>query len=848
MQRLVYTPKAWVFVKRRDGQIVDLSRYVTAGNVVRRVNAVSSASVTLRNPNHLFTTKGAREAAFFPQDPITIYLQRLRNRPVRAFTGFLDDTPYYQLYPGTIELQASCTLKKLQHTYFDPALPYTISFLEKYGWIPKSPTEIHAPAALPGGGERDQDGGVGRLLFATMREIGGWQNNNIKIEELPNTLIRRMTNLFRTYQENNQEARNEVNRMIRSFVGAASYGGSGGGGGNSSGSGEYDGVNRFSVEQLVWLAEDHGLQGERAAEAAAIAFAESSGDPKIYNGLCCWGLWQINATVHKRFTTDELQIPSNNAKEMMRISSNGTNWNPWSVYTGSDWAQGVKTYLKYMDEARAAVGRNPKREKIDVNTRSPLESRVEEQARRRDGRADKQTDPANPKIYAPIPGYSEISSPYGPRWGRIHRGIDVPCPVGTPCVAPADGKIGNFAQTNGFSDGGMIHFVFTDDVGEIRAGTVLGWGHVYTVNKQPGAIVRAGEVIGTSGHASPHVHFVVRHDSNDMDGTDPNVGNIFKALQKGETTPTAGGASGNPVDDTETSVDSIMSRVNATIMAANLNWPTIQDTMESIALNGNKSLMNDKPLLPFIQQLSEASLRQFMSMPNGDFFAFYPDYFGETFHRPPYWLIRDLEILDGNVRLNDSALVTHQYVLGDTNYFGTNTLENKMISSGSVSIVNAFLSDLTTTEADKNKEKDGRDKQTFVAFNKLLKTKEAIAFLERYGVRPNVEEFPMIRHPFFELFMAYQRFMQGWSRQFLTPFTFTFMPELYPGGKVGFPDHGLQMYIEEVTHYWDYASGFTTEADMSAPAVMLDKNGNPVNDNLPTHMPTALINVSAEER
>jgi lysophospholipase L1-like esterase len=140
MKRLVYAPRAYVFVKDSTGKIHNLTHYVVSGNVDRLLDQVSTASVTLRNPNHLFTThlEGDEvvEARFSPMDPVTIYLRRVRNRAVRVFTGFLDDVPYLQLFPGTVTLKASCTLKRLLHTYFDPALPYTQSFLTSYGWIP----------------------------------------------------------------------------------------------------------------------------------------------------------------------------------------------------------------------------------------------------------------------------------------------------------------------------------------------------------------------------------------------------------------------------------------------------------------------------------------------------------------------------------------------------------------------------------------------------------------------------------------------------------------------------------------------------------------------------------------
>jgi hypothetical protein len=70
----------------------------------------------------------------------------------------------------------------------------------------------------------------------------------------------------------------------------------------------------------------------------------------------------------------------------------------------------------------------------------------------------------------------------------------------------------------------------------------------------------------------------------------------------------------------------------------------------------------------------------------------------------------------------------------------------------------------------------------------------------------------------FETFYAFTQFQLLWSRQFLTDFQFTFMPELYPGGVVAFPDHGVRCYLDSVTHTFDYEGGFTTQATLSAPA------------------------------
>lgn len=240
-----------------------------------------------------------------------------------------------------------------------------------------------------------------------------------------------------------------------------------------------------------------------------------------------------------------------------------------------------------------------------------------------------------------------------------------------------------------------------------------------------------------------------------------------------------------------------------------LELPGILDSAESEALKGTKSLMNDQPLLPFIEQLVQASLRNFMSMPNGNFYAFIPDYFGGLTKRQPYWEIRDTEVIEGIIYLSDDALATHVYIVGDANADLQVNLIDQLQSVGIVTIANAFEADFIS----------GHD------MTKALSEKDkAISFLKKYGARPFYEEAPMIRSHYFEMFLAFQRFCLLWAQQFEAQFEFTFMPELFPGGLVQFPDYGLQMYIQEVNHRGSYTEGFTTKATLIAPSA-LRKNG-----------------------
>jgi murein DD-endopeptidase MepM/ murein hydrolase activator NlpD len=43
-------------------------------------------------------------------------------------------------------------------------------------------------------------------------------------------------------------------------------------------------------------------------------------------------------------------------------------------------------------------------------------------------------------LSSPI-GPTSVGSPYGPRWGKIHHGVDLDAKSGTPIKSPLDGKV-----------------------------------------------------------------------------------------------------------------------------------------------------------------------------------------------------------------------------------------------------------------------------------------------------------------------------------------------------------------------------------------------------------------------
>ena len=111
----------------------------------------------------------------------------------------------------------------------------------------------------------------------------------------------------------------------------------------------------------------------------------------------------------------------------------------------------------------------------------------------------------------PVPGYSRISSPYGYRihpifnTKKMHTGIDIPAPTGTPTVSIASGKVIFSGYKGGYGKTVMIQH---DD------GKVTLYAHNNELNVSVGQRVQKGQVvakIGSTGNSTgPHLHFEVR--------------------------------------------------------------------------------------------------------------------------------------------------------------------------------------------------------------------------------------------------------------------------------------------------------------------------------------------------
>jgi murein DD-endopeptidase MepM/ murein hydrolase activator NlpD len=108
------------------------------------------------------------------------------------------------------------------------------------------------------------------------------------------------------------------------------------------------------------------------------------------------------------------------------------------------------------------------------------------------------------------PAEGILTSGYGWRWGRMHRGIDIAGPVGTPILAAAPGVV-IFSGWNSGGYGNLVELEHPD-------GSVTLYAHNHRILVSKGQRVTQGQLIaemGSTGFSTgPHLHFEIHPTGN----------------------------------------------------------------------------------------------------------------------------------------------------------------------------------------------------------------------------------------------------------------------------------------------------------------------------------------------
>lgn len=105
----------------------------------------------------------------------------------------------------------------------------------------------------------------------------------------------------------------------------------------------------------------------------------------------------------------------------------------------------------------------------------------------------------------PVRSGFRFTSGFGPRWGRMHNGLDFAAAIGTPIYAPADGVVTFAGWSSGYGRLVKIQHAF---------GIETRYGHQSRIRVQVGQRVSRGDRIGDIGNSGrstgPHLHYEIR--------------------------------------------------------------------------------------------------------------------------------------------------------------------------------------------------------------------------------------------------------------------------------------------------------------------------------------------------
>ena len=204
-----------------------------------------------------------------------------------------------------------------------------------------------------------------------------------------------------------------------------------------------------------------------------------------------------------------------------------------------DRLRGVQLDLRDIESAMDAAGKRPNPDDDVASARLAVEAhftvalpesvlaRLEEVARESAGQELAERSllrllddlPADGRLAALFahesmtwPAEGGVSSEFGWRWGRAHKGLDVTNDVGTPITAARSGRVVRAVNGNGFGNHVIV------DHGQ---GLTTLYGHLAAIFVAEGAEVQQGEVIGAMGCTGSctgtHLHFEVRQGTVAID-------------------------------------------------------------------------------------------------------------------------------------------------------------------------------------------------------------------------------------------------------------------------------------------------------------------------------------------
>jgi hypothetical protein len=836
MSVFLYAPGFKIYISTAKNGILDISDDVTQGTMVRRSSGVSSLTFTLQNARRKY------DGVFTPNDRIIVMMKRLAW--MRVFTGYLNAVPLVTAWPMAVQITASCSMKRLQYYFWDPGLAVSQTLVD------------NAMTAT----QNADDGGVANAIVTLLNSVVGWPPANVHIAGIPQTWTDWAYKIAKNVQSDLATA-DALAQQFYALLGANGVvGGSLPGGVVGSGSlppGTYGGVTLDAAQaniavQIYNVGVQAGASDRDIQVAEATAMAESGFGVNTTGNLDSVGVFQQRpsqgwGTAAQLVNTDYaatkffkalMAIPN---RDSMTLGQEAQTVQRSAVSSGSQYQQyatmaqqivntlGAAKSTSTGSTTAAATGTGQAAGSTTAGGRGTTASNAAPSSTgtsatktgKTSGNAILQTALQLVQQYPSIPyhegGDSGPSTPAAQitqldcssfvEWVYFHATGSNSCPRTSQ------------EQSAWCQSGGSI---ITAAQGMQTQGALMYIG-------QPGAATHTEISLGDGTRT------VGSHHSGTYAGVVTSAGawtcaGLAPAADYTGATGAAGASSSaaitNPLDaGVQLSTGSAQPWYNPNDEFDKLfgSSPWVPqyniDTVFAEALTGPRSLMADSPLLPYIKNLCGSTMREFSSAPNGDFIAWFPDYYG-LWGTAAIMQVEPIELRDFTVWWDDTNLVTHQFVVSS---IANNQID---LSTGTVGNIGLLQAITTTGVATID-----IPAIMYALFGLEPTQAQAQAFInwvyQRFGARPDFQQVIGPVGPQGEFFAALHLFMQSWAYQYNADVPITFMPELWPGMLIQVPAFGFQAYVTTVTHNWQLGpgGGYSTTINIAAPARLPGNDG-----------------------
>lgn len=867
MATLLYSPEVRVHVEIADGSILDVSADLASCDLTLTENAVNTFNFVLNNNRRKY------DRVFTPNDRVVVQMKRIKW--LQVFSGYLDSVPFFSVYPRKVPLAASDTLKRLKYRYWDSGADASIQLLMADGsdpndsraqdgglshrtvrlltevaqWpaenihigaLPSDWFEIVAKiqskfineaaaqqAAIAVGGAATIAGGTGGAAAGVAQMAGPVQGQT---GVLPAT-----------------------SGLCSTFAGPGDPTTKGGFMALTGESGFSPGVPEdpkglwYCAMRWPYINPTTRKYTTNSADAAkAIAWWKGRRllvtNPKTNKVICVraadWGPGGV-ASADRRVldlapaAAQALGVNTDSQVDIRFAQDQSTPLGP-VAYT-------VTTQAGVAHGALAAGGAAAKQDAGFAAAASPT---VTPPGAPHPFSVMDAVVPAGTVSFTPVQGIGSGNTSAAHQfiakmWTGLHgvggfragstvagtgslddhsRGYAVDCMVNTGGKYPSDAEeqLGNsialwFIQNP--SVFGTKYVIWKNHING-RGHETEGWRQ-YSVGDRAGG----GPTLDHWDHV--HISFTGGGDGPDVTALGPNGGGWAGGDLKDAFWSKGFGTMGALDGNTATSSSAGGSAAAISTLLNTYLWdPQINPLSEQ--LGGYRALMNDQPILETIASMCQASMRSYMAAPNGDFIAWFPDYFG-LYGIAGRLHVADIEIVgDGFTMMwSDDNLITHQFTAGAPS--GGYNQGNPTIG-GVVDEVEMFTTaGIATVEFPEIMEALFNVARTDPAFKQFF---DSDTILKRYGARPNYQPLGTITGPTAEFWYALYLFQKNWASQFSCEVPLTFMPEAWPGMLMVLDSYKFQAYIESVSHRIDFGDGggFSTSVRLVAPS-RLDGGG-----------------------